>query len=341
MTFTRRELGTVALGALPAARLLAKPNSRFGGVQIGIITYSFRALTGKADEILKNMVHLGLSSVEMMSDVAESYAGAPGGGRGGFPGGPGGPPRRGAGGPGGPAGPGGPGGARGGRPPMTAEQREAQRKAAEERKNWRLSVSMDKFRALRSMYNDAGVSIDAFKLGLTESMSDDEYDYCFHVAKALGAGHVTMELPSQESLTKRVGEFAAKHKIFVGYHNHTQVNMQSWDPALAQSKYNGINLDVGHFTEATNASPIPFIRKYHGRIQSMHLKDKKYSANGGGNMPWGQGETPLKEVLQLMSKEKYKWPANIELEYNVPEGSSVMAELAKCVQFCRDALSGS
>ena len=309
MAYTRRDLGKIALSAVPAATLLAKPNSKFGGVQIGIITYSFRAMSGKAEDILKNLVDLGLNSVEMMSEVAESFAGAPSSGR------------------------------LGSRTQLTPEQQEAQRRAVEERKKWRLSVSMDKYRALRSMYNDAGVQIDAFKLGLTGAMSDDEYDYCFNVAKALGAGHVTMELPSQEDLTRRIGEFAGKHKIFVGYHNHTQVTLRSWDTALAQSKYNGINLDVGHFTEAISASPIPFIKQYHDRIQSFHLKDKKYASNGGGNAPWGQGQTPLKEVLQLMAREKYKWPANIELEYDIPEGSTVMAELAKCVQFCKDALA--
>jgi hypothetical protein len=57
-----------------------------------------------------------------------------------------------------------------------------------------------------------------------------------------------------------MNKFAAKRKIYVGYHNHTQVNEQSWDTALSQSPYNGINLDVGHFTDAISKSPIPFIK---------------------------------------------------------------------------------
>jgi hypothetical protein len=39
-----------------------------------------------------------------------------------------------------------------------------------------------------------------------------------------------------------------------------------------------------------------------------------------------------------MKKEKYKFPATIELEYPMPQGSTVMAEIAKCVQYCKDAL---
>ena len=65
----------------------------------------------------------------------------------------------------------------------------------------------------------------------------------------------------------------------------------------------------------------------------------KYEKNGGDNLPWGQGETPIKEALQLMKAEKYKFPATIELEYHTPEGSTVMAEMAKCVQYCKDALA--
>jgi sugar phosphate isomerase/epimerase len=71
----------------------------------------------------------------------------------------------------------------------------------------------------------------------------------------------------------------------------------------------------------------------------MHLKDKKYGTNGGANLPWGQGDTPLVEILQLMKKEKYQFPAVIELEYPVPEGSDPMAEIAKCVEFCKEALA--
>lgn len=299
---------------------MALPDTRFGGVQIGAITYSFRALPSTAADILKYCSELGINSIELMGDVAETYAGIPSSGRGR-----------------GPRGPGGPG--RGSRPPMTPEQQEAMRKSAEDRKNWRLSASMDKYKALRTMYNAAGVNIDIVKLPLAANTSDDEFEYVFTVAKALGANNITMELPTDGELTKRIGQFADKHKIYIGYHNHTRVNEHSWDTALEQSKYNSMNLDVGHFTEAINGSPILFIKAHHDRISSFHLKDKKYGANGGGNMPWGQGDTPLKEVLRLMAKEKYKWPANIELEYDIPEGSSVMAEMAKCIRFCKDSVS--
>ena len=352
MIYTRRDVGRFALATLPAASLLSasKPNSKFGGVQIGVIApYSFHGMPGDAESLLKDMVELGIDACELQNPPAEAFAGAPaqagrggGAGRGRGQGTSGAEIGAGAGGAGGGE-PGrggqGRGAGRGSRAPFTPEQQAAQQKAAEEMKKWRLSVSMDKFKALRKMYEDAGVRIYAFKLGLTLAMSDDEYQYTFNVAKVLGCNHLTMELPTDPSLTKRIGEFAAKEKMMVGYHAHTQATPLLWDEAMAQSKYNAINLDIGHYTAGTSSDPIPFVKKNHDRITSMHLKDRKYETNGGQNMPWGQGQTPIKEVLQLMKNEKYRFPGTIELEYTPPEGSDSMKEIAKCLDYCKAALA--
>ena len=221
---------------------------------------------------------------------------------------------------GGPGGRSGAGG--GGNPAMTA---------------WRASVPMDKFRALRKLYNDAGITIYGFKLDLRLDSPESEYEYAFNVVEALGANQLTMELPNDPATTKRIGEYAAKRKLWVGYHAHTQAHLHFWDTAFSQSPYNGANIDIGHYTAGASGNPIPFIEEHHARITSMHLKDRKF--NEGPNMPWGQGDTPIREVLQLMKRDKHTYPATIELEYEVPQGSTVMAELAKCVQFCKSALA--
>ncbi len=308
-------------------RGMSKPNSNFNGVQIGAITYSFRGMPGSAEDLLKYLLRCGLSSVELMGDAAEQFAGMPrGAGRGPRPGGPG---------PGGPA----PGDRRpGGRREMTEEQREARRKAQEDQLKWRLSVSMDKYKALRKMYNDAGVSIHIVKFGNIGdgNMTDGEIDYYFNVAKALGARGITREL--SEDAARRLGPIADEHKIMIGFHNHTQLKPTTYDgPILSYGKYLGINFDVGHFVAGTNESPIPLIQKHHDRILSLHLKDRK--VNNGPNMPFGEGDTPVALILQLMKREGWKFPADIELEYRVPEGSDAVAEVTKCVQFCRESLA--
>jgi sugar phosphate isomerase/epimerase len=361
--FTRRDLGKLALAALPASRLLAaKPNSNFDGVQVGVITYSYRSMPGAndAEALLKYIVDSGVSGIELMGPAAEIYAGSPatagrggGGGGQGRGGGQGGGQGRGQGGPGGAGGAGAPGapgaagaqgrgpggGGGGGRQPMTPEQQAAQQARAAELKAWRLSVPMDKYKALRKMYNDAGVNIYAFKLEPNPNMSDEEYEYIFHVADTLGANHVTLELSNNLEFTKRIGEFAAKKRMMVAYHAHLQATMSAWDAVLDQSKGNAMNLDCGHFVAGTSESPVPLIQKRYDRIASMHLKDRKKASNGAANLPWGQGETPIKEILMLMRKEKYKFPASIELEYQIPEGSDAVVETSKCVQFCKNALA--
>src|ERR1700722_6458401 len=101
MTYTRRDIGKIAWAALPAGKLLAKPNSKFGGVQIGIIVSptNFRDMPLGADEILKNLVELGINGIEMQDVRVETYAGAPKAARASYPGIPSGPsaPARGGG----------------------------------------------------------------------------------------------------------------------------------------------------------------------------------------------------------------------------------------------------
>ncbi|HTA69168.1 MAG TPA: TIM barrel protein [Bryobacteraceae bacterium] len=331
MTYTRRALGKMALAALPVAKLMAKPNSKFGGVQIGInMPYSMRNMSASGDEILDAMLQLGLNAIELRSQPVEAFLGVPanlvparGGGRGGARGGE--------------------GAQKGGRAPLTSEQEAAQRAKAGELRKWRLAVSMEKVKPFRKKWEDQGVPIEIVKFDGIDAMADDEVDYCFDLAKALGATAISCEIPL--SRTKRLGAFGDKHKMRIGYHGHADVTSpeafgrpESWETAMSYSKYNCINLDIGHFFAGNGFSPVEYIKKHNDRITHIHLKDRK--RNNGPNVPWGQGDTPVKEVLRLMQTEKYKFQATIEQEYPVPEGSNIMAELAKCVQFCKDALSG-
>ena len=378
MEYTRREFGKLALAGLPAAAGLdiplvgaalrqARPNSRFNGVQIGTITYSYRSLPDQsAEATLRYVVDSGLSAIELMGGPAESYAQAATGftaaGRRGAAGDPGAAGRGGAGAAAGagaagtppqappapvdmsrswngqpcPAGRGGGGG--GGRGTPTPEELAA----AEALKKWRTTVSMEPFKKLRKMYNDAGVTIYAWKQ-LSPTMSDEEIEYIFNVAEALGCTHTTLELPTGENAAaqlKRIGDFAMKKKIYAAYHTHTQGSMTAFDQAFALSKGNMANVDLGHFVAGGNkgGTPIQFIERFHDRISSVHLKDRTLPEHCELNLPWGTGETPITGILQTMQKNKYTFPASIELEYTVPEGSDPVKEVRKCVEYCKAAL---
>jgi sugar phosphate isomerase/epimerase len=297
-TVSRRAFlgGTAALAAsslIPgrlAAAAAARPDSKFGGVQIGVITYSYRSLPGSAENLLEYITRCGISSVELMGGPAEQFARAATGGNG---------------------------------------------KPVQE---WRLSASMEGFQALRKMYNDAGVNIHIVKFGDigNAGMPDEQIEYYFQVAKALGAVGITREI--SEPAAVRLGPIADRHEIMIGFHNHTQITPTTYDgDILSHGKYLGINLDIGHYVAGTNEMSLPLIEKHQDRILSLHLKDRK--KNNGPNVPFGEGDTDMVAVLQYMKKHGLTFPGDIELEYPIPAGSDAVQEVTKCVQFCREALA--
>ncbi len=341
MNFTRRDFSRLALAALPLAQARAAINSRFQGVQIGAITYSFGPMP--ATEIIPAMVAIGLGEVELMSNHCEALAGAPaapsiGRGRGAAtraraagttPAGRAPAPPRG-----------------GGRFPLSPEQQEQQRQYLESMKKWRMSTSAGTFHAVRKQFDDAGIDLRILCFNQRMNATDDEIDYAFQMARALGVSAISSS--STVSFARRVAPFAEKYKMMWAGHGHDNVNdpeefatPKSFETIMSFSKYIGVNLDIGHFT-AAGFDAVSYVKQIHDRITNLHLKDRKKPVPGGGrpaNLPWGQGDTPIKEVLRLMARERYTFPANIELEYPIPEGSDRVTEMKKCLQYCRDALA--
>ncbi|MBX2846466.1 MAG: sugar phosphate isomerase/epimerase [Saprospiraceae bacterium] len=305
-----------------------KPNSLINGVQIGVITYSFRSMKDQsAEATLQYILDSGINAIELIGDPAETFAGRPA------------------------------------NPlnmskmwglmikrrdgeitaeetkelaDMTARQDSYKKQVSE----WRKAADMNKFVQFRKMYNDAGVNIYAFKPRNTFGIdnSDADIEWGMKVGKLLGASHVTVEHPSDDAHTMRLGTLAKKNGILVGYHGHEQQTPTLWDTALDQSEHNALNLDLGHYVAAGNSKPLEIIIAKHNRIQSMHLKDRQTPENGKGNLSWGQGDTPIAQALQLMRNNTYTFPATVELEYKVPEGSTAVSEVQKCLAFCEQAL---
>lgn len=312
-----------AAGSSPSAKVRVA-DSTINGVKLGIIApYAFRGEATTAEEILEGMVQLGLSWVELQDSPIERFAGAPRneGGRGG----------RGR-----------------SRAELTPEQR-AERRADRERaaaalREWRLAQSMERFRELRRMYEDRGITISVVKFGLGPNMSDDETEYAFEVAKAVGAQFITCEPPVSD--LKRLAEFANRHKIMVTPHGHANVTdveafgrPGAWEQAFYYSPFIGANIDIGHFT-AGNSDPqltIDTVREFAPRMSNIHVKDRR--VDDGPNVPWGEGDTPIRQVLQMMRDERMPFMATIELEYPTPAGSTVMAELGKCIEYAKSALN--
>ncbi len=284
------------------------------GLTIGAITYSWRSMSWDAKEVLEFCKETGITSIEMMGSVAEDYAGIPPA-----------PPRL----------------RRGEK--ISPNERTSYRKklaiANEARRKWRIAASMDKFKELRKMYNAAGVNIHIVKFAPAR-WTDEEIDYAFVAAKALGAKGITQEIGLEAA--EKMGKFAEKHQLYAIFHNHLQPGEPgfNFDDYLAFSPMNMLNFDVGHYVGATGKHPNEIIEKYHDRIVSLHLKDKTAKGKDpeNKNMPWGTGDTPIKEILQLIQKNKWPIHCDVELEYDIPADSNAIIETAKCVAFCKAAL---
>lgn len=344
--------------AAPAAD--GKPNSVFNGVAIGTITYSWRSMPGGLENIVKYCKETGISTIELMSNDLEAYLGipespmqrimaearaaqaaaapaAPAGAPAGGPGAPGagGPGAPGAGGPGGP---GGPGGFR--RPSFTPEQQAEIDKYNADVKVWRANIDMDKVAAAKKYLDDNGIEAHIVKFS-PGNWDDDQIDYAFKVAKAMGAKGVSDELSVESA--KKMAPFAEKYGLKAIFHNHMQYaeDPNACDPVLAVSPACALNFDSGHFFGSTGRNPIEMIEKYHDRIVSLHIKDKtgpNTQPTPNTNQVWGQGEMPLAEVLNYIKEKKYPIYCDIELEYDVKSWSDAVKEVKTCVNYARQIL---
>jgi sugar phosphate isomerase/epimerase len=313
----------------------AIPDSRFGGVQIGAISYSWRSMPGGIDNIIKYCQEAGLSSLELMSGDVESDLGAPknplSGIRASVP--PAAAPQAGT----TPATP--PPAAPQQRRELTPEQQAEVTKYNQDLKQWRLSVPMSKFAELGKKFKKAGIKIHIVKFSPSR-WSDEEIDYAFKAAKAMGAKGVTDEIG--EEAVKKLGPIAARHGMYAIFHNHMQFATPgfSYDPFLAVSPAVMMNFDAGHFFGSTGIHPNTIIEKYHDRIFSIHLKDKTgpNADQKNTNQVWGQGEAPIADILLLLKNKKWPIHVDIELEYEVKPWSSAVKETRTCVQFARQIL---
>ena len=288
----------------------------YKGVQIGVITYSWRSMPSTPADIISYCKQTGITSLELMGNIVEDYAGVPAG----------------------PA-----------RPEnwkeMTDEENEEFQKKREEHEkmisDWRINeASSEKLKELKAMFDEAGIDIHIVKFS-PANWSDAEIDYAFESAKILGAKGVSNEIGHEAA--KRLGPFAEKHDMYAVFHNHGQPGDSTFnfEDYLAYSPNNMLNLDVGHYFGATGKHPNELIEKLHERIYSIHLKDKtgKDADPADTNTPWGEGDTPLSDILNLIQDNQWEIYCDIELEYEIPEDSDAVVETGKCVDYVKVLLA--
>ena len=205
---------------------------------------------------------------------------------------------------------------------------------------WRLKTPDSHFEGVRTQFADAGLTIYAYNYSFNRKMSDAEIGRGFEIARALGAEIITAS--STLDVAPRVAPLAEQHKMVVAMHNHSNLEdpnefatPASFAAAMKLSKYFKVNLDVGHFT-AANFDAVQYMREHHDSITNLHLKDRK--KNQGDTVPWGTGDAPIREVLQLIKTEG--WPIRAYVEYEYKGTGTPVEESRKCLEYAKAALAG-
>ncbi|MCC6289542.1 MAG: sugar phosphate isomerase/epimerase [Chitinophagaceae bacterium] len=205
---------------------------------------------------------------------------------------------------------------------------------------WKQQLDMKEIGGMYKQFKKAGIKIQAYSANMNDNTSDHDVELNFKIAKALATD--TLTTSATITSMKRIDGFAQKYKIKVGMHNHSNVDSpndfstpESFQKAMEGcSSYTRINLDIGHFV-AANLDPVEYIKNNHDKIVCLHVKDRK--KNQGVNVPFGEGDTPIRQVLELVRDNGWPIPANIEYEYG---GADTQTELGKCIRYCKDIIDG-
>jgi len=219
-------------------------------------------------------------------------------------------------------------------------------KARARQRSWRETVALDYFSAIRRQFATAGMNVFSFNPIVATDWSDAELDRTFQMARELGAKSVNVS--TTFAMIKRMVPFAEKSGVMVAPHGHST----TWDPeefstratfikAFGLSKAVGANLDIGHYS-AAGENPVAFIDEFHDRITNLHIKDRKRNSPGareedGATVPWGEGDTPIREVLLLLKKKKYSIPAFIEYEH--AGALDPVGEVKRSFEYCKQVLA--
>jgi sugar phosphate isomerase/epimerase len=304
--YTRRDIGRIALGGV--ALSAAYGASSEPGVRLGATTWSLRDLPrvpGKdnIDDLIKPLKSAGVTEIDLWS-----YNTEPAGPN--F--GPGAPP-----------------------PPAaypvkikTFSKEEIEAANIQVRKllrDFRGSTPASYYEDIRAKFSAAGITVTAYTVKYDDSFTDDELDQTFRQAKALGASSITA--PVTPEIAKRLASVADKYQMQVAL---TDFAMASALP----SKLFKVNADIGAIT-AANSSAVAWLQENHDAVSQLTIKDRR--RNKGLNQQWGDGDTPVQDVLRLVKSKGYTFPVFAEYEYL---GLGTPAEeLQHCMDYMRSAIS--
>jgi sugar phosphate isomerase/epimerase len=206
-------------------------------------------------------------------------------------------------------------------------------------RDWRLGHTAEEFTAIRRQFNDAGVAIGSYYINIGDSHTDAEIDAVFQAAQLLGATTVVGSWGL--AVAKRLAPFPGRHGLLIGLHNHDNLS----DPdafASEASIVTGLGfstaframLDVRHFT-AANGDAVGFLQRHHDRVVGVHRGDRR--RNNGRSTPFGEGDSPIIELLRMIRDNQ--WPIVALLEFEHGTLRPAVEEVQLQFDYCKRALA--
>ena len=207
-----------------------------------------------------------------------------------------------------------------------------------ELRKWRLRTPLAHFRAIRDKFTRAGIAIYAYHYSVDNSFTNEEIDRGFGMAKALGAELLTASTTVE--IAKRMVPFAEQHQMVVAIRATSTDPAQecSSQPQVAAakklSKYVKAAVDLGHFA-ACSLDALEYLREQRVDVAVLYLTDRR--RNQGDRVPWGEGDAPIREVLQLVKRDA--WPIHASVSYEYGGQGNPIDEVRKCLAYARQALA--
>lgn len=310
--YSRRHLGRLVLPALVARAFAAKKiDSTVDGIRFGLQSYVFSGLGLPTDRVLDvviaSMVDAGLGECDLFAPLIEpaellEHIRS------------------------GPAAP----------AEVPPEIAAARAKAREELAHWHMTVSLQYLRGIREKFEDAGIAITA--LSRFPASTEAELSRTFDVAEVLGAKIINVGMPV--SVAKRLAPLADQHNFQIGILGGSNMNSTNPDAvaspgpferAVSFSKNYGMSFDIGDST-AGGYNAFKFVEDHHDKIVLLYLKDRRKT---GEKVPFGEGDTPIKQVLRLVRDRRYPIPFYIDCDYRT---SNRPADVKRSFEYAKAAL---
>jgi len=307
-TVSRRQFVQFGFAGMASAAMAAKLHSVVDGLHIGIQTFSLRGL--RYPEIVSAVQEVGIGECELFSVQVE---------------------------------------------PTAAD--------APDILKWRDTVSLDYFKDIRKKFNQAGIAIYTYnpRFGAgggrgargrgpsggppagapgaasapaatppaaPPPITDAQIDRIFEFTKALGAKNISSGLSID--MARRIAPFAEKHKITVAV-SSTNPDLLAQIPAI--SPWLRLDIDIGDLTRAGHDA-LQLVKDNYQHLLDVHLKDCKFQ---GASVPFGTGDSHMKEVLQFLASKKTQVRAMVDCDY--PGTGTSVDEVKKCYDYVRSCLA--